>query len=98
MRKRLWLAAAMILVVVGIVASGLLVWLGQDTQGVSRANFERIRAGTSRADVELLLGDHWTERGILQSDDAAPFLVYWSEGPDEIFVEFDGNEKVREKK
>lgn len=84
-RKRLWLAAAAILVLEGIVASGLLVCVGQYAQGVSRANFERIEQGMTREEVETILAK--STRGFLGAFDE---FFEWHDGPDKIWVRFHG--------
>jgi len=85
MRKRLWLAAATILVLVGILASGLL--------GVSRANFERIHDGMTLEEVVELLGQ---SRFAVSTD--AGWNGYWHDGPDTLNVYFDADWKVNGKK
>jgi hypothetical protein len=97
MRKRLWLVAAAILVLVGIVSSGLLlVYAGQKEKGVTRALYERIEVGMDYADVDYLLGVGLGPTSLFESLNGSNT---WSDGgPDRIHVAFDMNRKVEFKR
>jgi hypothetical protein len=85
--KRWWFWAAAILLTAGIAVSGVLIHAGQGK--LTRANFDKIREGMTRAEVFEILGDDmrgvWTEFGGVDC---------WTDGPSEISVVYGSDHRV----
>jgi hypothetical protein len=100
--RRLLLGAG---AVVLLALAGLLAWVACPRAGVTRANYERIREGMTRRQVEALLGgpaDDLAERGqdlplLLGPDEDALIGDLWAGEEATIIVAFGSDGRVARK-